>query len=97
MPESGGRLEAIRTSPCLDCRPKQLPQLLLRALEGDQDPLDTAEANPPLNLDSRNRLQLPTLVAVFVEHFSSLSPDIFPPIIPSRSSTTLYSNDFAMA
>lgn len=39
--------------------PEQLRQLLLRALEGNQDSLEPAGADPSLNLDSRRTTQSP--------------------------------------
>lgn len=51
MPKSGGPLGTPYGRRLSHCRAYAAPLLLLRALEGDQDSLDCAGADPPLSID----------------------------------------------
>jgi hypothetical protein len=61
------------------------------ALEGDKEALGPPGSKPTLYVCAGDRLEPPALGSVIVEELLSLSPDILPPIILSRTSTTLYS------
>jgi hypothetical protein len=81
-------LEDELTSTAISSEVMALPDA---ALEGDKEALGPPGSNPTLYVRAGNRLELPALGSVLVRSFSSLSPDILPPIILSRTSTTLIS------
>ena len=62
-----------------------------RPFKGDEETFDPARPDAAPDFDGGDRLELPALSSMLVEHVLSLSPDILPPIMPSRSSTTVYS------
>lgn len=60
------------------------------ALEGDEQALHSAGTHPALDLGCGDGLERQPFPAHSLRIFSSLSPDILPPMRPSRTSTTLY-------
>ncbi len=61
------------------------------SLKGHQNTLHAARSDASLHLDGGDCLQLPAPRARALSTLCSLSPDILPPIMPSRIYSTLYS------
>ena len=61
-----------------------------RPFKGDEETFNPARPDAALDFDGGDRLELPALGSMLVEHVLELVADILPPTMPSRSSTTVY-------
>src|SRR3954452_20426017 len=57
-----------------DYRPRFCPWSADRPFKGDQDTFDTARPDAPLDFNGSDRLELPTLGGILIEHILELCP-----------------------